>query len=442
MNALFHGKEQKKQSFRSSVSLCFSPSDSRSPSRKASKYRMSRLANLDELNDLSDLDNKGSDTSFTVVVRTLQSLSRQLDSIQRHLIKRDAQQKHSKYSMVDKKIIELYLKMKEISLRASRNAVHHPYYEDILYGSYGSNIELDTLEGWPYAQAYAYQLLHNENFNYISRFLYLTILSVIFLAVISSVIKTMPGLVGYTQIWDIIETGTTLLFSIEYVCRLCIVRNKFIYAKNFVNMLDLLAILPWYVEKIVQADFPGSGVFRSLRLARIARIRAFRTPYTEIFGSVLYQCLSVVSAVFIFLTIATLIFGTLMYESEHNMPETTFISIPKAMWWTIVTMTAVGYGDMVPETWIGHFLATITILCGLALTAMILMIIGQYYVDSVEIYKSELRVITKCLQRAKLISHPYDRLDKKTSMSELWNVVQVAGLINIEKRARSSIPEL
>jgi len=106
---------------------------------------------------------------------------------------------------------------------------------------------------------------------------------------------------------------------------------------------------------------------------------------------------TVASAILIFCSIALLIFGTLIWECEHAInPQ--FVSIPQAVWWTWVTMTAVGYGDVVPISAGGKVLGFLTIGCGLCLTALILMIVGQYYCDNVEMYKREIEHITTIMR--------------------------------------------
>lgn len=166
-----------------------------------------------------------------------------------------------------------------------------------------------------------------------------------------------------------IEWGFTLVFTAEYVLRLLVVRRPLRYALSLWGVIDLLSILPTYLSLF----FPGTQallVVRILRVLRIFRILKL-TPYVEE-GSMLTGALwRSRRKIFLFisalLTIA-LIFGALMYVIEG--PEYGFSTIPTGMYWAIVTMATVGFGDLAPQTGIGRLITSTLILIGYSIIAV------------------------------------------------------------------------
>ncbi len=166
-----------------------------------------------------------------------------------------------------------------------------------------------------------------------------------------------------------IEWFFTLLFTVEYLLRLSCVGRPLKYATSFFGVVDLLAIIPTYLSLLL----PGSQYFLVIRILRILRI--FRilklVPYLGE-AQLLMQALRASSrkiAVFLY-TVLTLvvIFGSLMYviEGESNG----FTSIPRSIYWAIVTLTTVGYGQVAPQTPLGQFLASGIMILGYGIIAV------------------------------------------------------------------------
>jgi voltage-gated potassium channel len=166
-----------------------------------------------------------------------------------------------------------------------------------------------------------------------------------------------------------IEWVLTILFTIEYGFRLISARNAVRYARSFYGLVDLLAILPTWIS-IFLAGAQTLAVIRALRLLRIFRILKLSQFLGE--AEVLMTALrnsrrKIVVFVGGVLTLI-LILGTAMYmiEGEANG----FTSIPRSIYWAIVTMTTVGYGDIAPQTVVGQFLASIMMIIGYAIIAV------------------------------------------------------------------------
>ncbi|WP_330472480.1 ion transporter [Vibrio harveyi] len=166
-----------------------------------------------------------------------------------------------------------------------------------------------------------------------------------------------------------IEYTFTALFTIEYLLRLYCSPKPKSYATSFYGVVDLLAILPTYLTIF----FPGAsfmGVVRLLRVMRIFRILKL-VRYLQDSNILLRSLLMARRKILIFFStvgILVTIFGALIFVIEG--PHNGFTSIPKSIYWAIVTITTVGYGDMVPQTHLGKAIASLTMLLGYSILAV------------------------------------------------------------------------
>lgn len=166
-----------------------------------------------------------------------------------------------------------------------------------------------------------------------------------------------------------IEWIVTFFFAVEYILRIWIVRHPFKYIFSFYGIIDLMAILPSFLE-IFFAGARGMLIIRALRLLRVFRLFKL-TRYTSE-GNHLIRALKlsrhkITLFLFTILTIVIVI-GTVMYLVEGE--EHGFTSIPKSIYWAIVTLTTVGYGDIAPATNIGQFFASIVMILGYSIIAV------------------------------------------------------------------------
>jgi voltage-gated potassium channel len=161
----------------------------------------------------------------------------------------------------------------------------------------------------------------------------------------------------------------TITFTLEYAARLYCSPNRWRYARSFYGVVDLCSILPTYVALIA----PGASLLLVIRLLRVLRI--FRVlklfQYVGDANVLLRALVQARRKILIFLftvLVAITIFGSLMYIIEG--PEHGFTSIPKSIYWAIVTVTTVGYGDITPQTMFGQFVGSIAMLTGYAIVAV------------------------------------------------------------------------
>jgi voltage-gated potassium channel len=166
-----------------------------------------------------------------------------------------------------------------------------------------------------------------------------------------------------------LEWGFTILFTIEYILRLATVRRPLRYARSTLGIIDLLAILPSYVSLVL----PGGQsllVIRLLRLLRVFRVLKLAEYLRESRTLVAALRASWRKIAVFLMTVMTIVVvvGALMYVVEG--PQHGFTSIPISIYWAVVTLTTVGYGDLAPATTLGRALAVVLMLTGYGIIAV------------------------------------------------------------------------
>ena len=197
-----------------------------------------------------------------------------------------------------------------------------------------------------------------------------TVIILILLSVAAVVLESVPGVrdvLGPELL--IAEWFFTILFTFEYILRLLSVKRPIRYALSFYGLVDLLAVLPTYLSLFI----PGTQYFLTIRILRLMRIfRILKLAEYTSESRVLSAALKGSRRkIFVFLvavlTIVTVV-GSLMYVVEGE--ENGFTDIPTSIYWAIVTLTTVGYGDLSPKTPLGKFLASIVMILGYGIIAV------------------------------------------------------------------------
>jgi len=197
-----------------------------------------------------------------------------------------------------------------------------------------------------------------------------SLLVIIVASVLVVVLESVPSVrAEHGRAFWAAEWTFTILFTVEYVLRLVSVRQPARYARSFFGIVDLLAVLPTYLSVLM----PGAQAFlvvRALRLLRVFRI----LKLGEFIGEARMLILALkasVRKILVFLAVVlvmVLIIGSVMYLVET--PESGFTSIPQSIYWAIVTLTTVGYGDIAPQTVLGRILASLVMILGYGLIAV------------------------------------------------------------------------
>ena len=173
----------------------------------------------------------------------------------------------------------------------------------------------------------------------------------------------------YGGILSTIEWIVTILFTLEFILRLISVKKPWSYVFSFYGLVDIISIVPTYLS-LFTAGAQTLATVRSLRLLRVFRILKMGRFLREA-KTLRYALLASRHKIFVFLlailAIVT-IMGTIMYMIED--PKDGFTSIPRSIYWAIVTLTTVGYGDIAPQSVLGQFFASIIMILGYAIIAV------------------------------------------------------------------------
>jgi len=231
------------------------------------------------------------------------------------------------------------------------------------------------------------------------------LLVVIVLSVVIVMLESVAEIrLTYRRPLIIAEWAITILFTIEYIARLVCVARPWKYARSFYGIVDLLAILPTYLS-VFFVNAQSLLVIRTLRLIRIFRIFKLSRYLTEA-RALMIALRATRERITVFLVVVltlVLIIGAAMYLIEGGESDTQFTSIPRSVYWAIVTLTTVGYGDIAPQTIVGQTLAAGVMILGYAI---IIVPIGVF---SAEILAAKQRAIsTKACSSCSAEGHDVD----------------------------------
>ncbi|WP_294821291.1 ion transporter [uncultured Flavobacterium sp.] len=202
------------------------------------------------------------------------------------------------------------------------------------------------------------------------KFFDLSLIAIILISVTAVMLESVaPIKIKYGYELAVVEWVVTIFFTFEYIARIIAVKRPWHYIFSFYGIVDLLATLPKYIGLL----FPGTGFLIAIRAIRLLRI--FRILKLVHFVGASNQLAAAIKksrvkiAVFLFSVIVLcIILGTLMYMIEG--PESGFTSIPTSIYWTIVTLTTVGFGDITPVTPLGQFLSMLIMILGYGIIAV------------------------------------------------------------------------
>ncbi|MDG2248012.1 MAG: ion transporter [Paracoccaceae bacterium] len=228
-----------------------------------------------------------------------------------------------------------------------------------------------------------------------SRIWDLSLFSLVVLNLIAVALESVPTLQMSYGTWLYnFELFSVVVFSVEYIARVWSapakrgvdftdspLKSRFRYVFSFYGLIDLVAILPFYI----QALFPGLDlrVLRALRLLRILKLNHYNSALDDLFGAIVEEKKSFVTTLYIF-SVAFVLSSSLIYYAEHKVQPEDFRSIPDAMYWSIITLTTVGYGDVSPITVFGKGIAAITAIFGVVVVALLTGIVANAFNKQME----------------------------------------------------------
>jgi voltage-gated potassium channel len=219
------------------------------------------------------------------------------------------------------------------------------------------------------------------------------LLILILISTITIIVETVPSIKEkYGQILLIIEWTIIVLFTIEYILRIYSAKDRKKYVSSLYGIIDLISIVPAYISLLFPPIYYLSlfRAFRIFRIFRILKLLVFLKEETVLIKS-LKKSIPKIIVFLSFIIITSSIFASIMYVVEG--PENGFTDIPTSMYWTIVTLTTVGYGDITPLTPIGKILASIIMICGYGIIAVPTGIVVSEY--SQESFKEKSKIKRK-----------------------------------------------
>ena len=186
------------------------------------------------------------------------------------------------------------------------------------------------------------------------------------------VVESMQALpVRAKMVFTVLEYIFTFFFTLEYLCRLYCSDKPREYAFSFFGIIDLLSTLPLYIGWIFGPVryLMVVRTFRLIRVFRVFKLFSFLQEGDLLMRSLLFSAPKI-GVFFLFMVIMVISMGTLMYMVEGDIPGTPFVDIPTSIYWAVVTMTTVGYGDIAPSTMVGRVLSAIVMLMGYTIMAV------------------------------------------------------------------------
>jgi voltage-gated potassium channel len=230
----------------------------------------------------------------------------------------------------------------------------------------------------------------------------------------------MPQLAPYSLYFRNAEISFVAIFTIEFLARLWVApcrsgtdsptKKRYRYLFSFYGLVDLFAILPFFLEVFL----PGANLtfLRVVRVLRVLKLSHYNTALQDLWEAVNDERKAFISSIYL-LAIALLFTSSGMYYAEKAVQPEDFSSIPQAMWWSIITLTTVGYGDVSPVTAFGKVIGAATAVLGVCTVALLTGLVANSFAAQISRRRAIFEaVVRKALEDGKLSSQEREVLDK------------------------------
>jgi voltage-gated potassium channel len=240
-----------------------------------------------------------------------------------------------------------------------------------------------------------YQLLNNKS---VESFIYGLIIINIVAIVLESYQKIGEG---YYSLFHFLEVFSVIIFTVEYLLRLWVAdmdesvkKSRLRFVLSPLGLIDLLAIIPFYLPMLFAVDLRVVRILRLLRILRIFKLGRYSKSLKTIL-QVYRETKTDLAITLFFVFVLLVLSSTLMYHIENEAQPGKFASIGHAFWWSIATLTTVGYGDVFPVTVAGKFLSAIIALIGIGFIALPTGIISSSFMDKIQKNKQK-DIVVEC----------------------------------------------
>lgn len=284
-------------------------------------------------------------------------------------------------------------------------------------------------------QEVCYQILspyrEANQFKRASKLFDISLIILIIINIVGMMLETVPGIpsVWYYELhW--LELVSVLLFSIEYVLRvwssastpdkhdesLTPWQKRFRYLKSPMAIVDLLAILPFYLGNILFIDLRVLRIFRVLRILKLGRYSRSMQTLLSVIKNESHSLLAALSILLVFAVVA----ATCIYYIEHSTQPEVFSSIPASLWWALVTLTTVGYGDVVPVTTLGKIFGGLITILGICFYALPAGILSSSFISQMQLRRDRFKyTVSALLEDGKVTKHDAEHINKVRELLDL-----------------------
>ncbi|XP_073488269.1 potassium voltage-gated channel subfamily V member 1 [Aquarana catesbeiana] len=245
---------------------------------------------------------------------------------------------------------------------------------------------------------------------------------------------------------NVLEYICVSWFTVELSLRFLCVKDKCQFMMSVLNLIDIVAILPFYITLLVETWFGESTelenvgrivqVLRLMRSLRMLKLGRHSTGLKSL-GLTIAQCYEEVGLLLLFLSVGISIFSALEYAVEFNVPDTTFTSVPSAWWWATTSMTTVGYGDIRPDTTFGKIVAFLCILSGILVLALPIAIINDRFAACYFTLKMKEAALRQREALKKLMKNISTESDINVNLRDIY-AKSIMEMLRLKTRERAS----